>query len=243
MKNLAIILGLLTSILSFSQEIKWGVKGGMNINNLSDADNTIFGDSKIKLGVHFGGFLEYPINERFSIQPELLFSTQGAKFDKSFAEDNQFASIKKNINLTYLTLPIMLKYKLIEKLKVEFGPQLGLALSMKEKLEGNLNGVSAIHEIDGFEDRYVRFYGTNIKIPATAKRFNLGLNIGASYDITENIFVQARYNFDLTKIVDYPANTIQQIKDIAKDNQSQMIVIDKTDMKNSVFQISVGYKF
>ncbi len=52
--------------------------------------------------------------------------------------------------------------------------------------------------------------------------FDLSIPVGVSYDITENIMVDARYNIGVT--------------DIMKDNEGD-------PMRNSVFNISVGYKF
>ncbi|MBA6152393.1 porin family protein [Gelidibacter maritimus] len=52
-----------------------------------------------------------------------------------------------------------------------------------------------------------------------ASSFDFGLNIGLGYAITPNIFTQARYNYGITTVAENP------------------------DIKNSVFQISLGYKF
>jgi hypothetical protein len=39
---------------------------------------------KSKIGFHIGGFLEYSINTKFSIQPEVLYATQGGIYYESF---------------------------------------------------------------------------------------------------------------------------------------------------------------
>jgi opacity protein-like surface antigen len=52
-----------------------------------------------------------------------------------------------------------------------------------------------------------------------ASSFDFGLNLGFGYNINSNLFAQARYNYGITTVAENP------------------------DIKNSVFQISLGYKF
>lgn len=58
-----------------AQEVKFGVKGGLNtaflINNTNDGL-----DKNPRIGFHIGGLTEIPLTDRLSIQPELLFSQQ-----------------------------------------------------------------------------------------------------------------------------------------------------------------------
>ena len=63
------------------------------------------------------------------------------------------------------------------------------------------------------------------------KSVDFGLNFGASYDITDNLFVQARYNLGLTNV------NVLNMSDILGNG------FKRGNVKNSVFQISVGYKF
>ena len=58
------------------------------------------------------------------------------------------------------------------------------------------------------------------------KTFDFGLNFGASFDIIENIFIGARYNLGLSNIF---VNFYDRVNE------------DKT--QNSVFSMSVGYRF
>ena len=84
--------------------------------------NTDGTDSKTSF--HIGGVVEIPISDSFSVQPELLYSSQGAKAESSFGGDVDF-------KLSYLNLPIMAKYYVAENFSLEAGPQVGLLLSAK----------------------------------------------------------------------------------------------------------------
>lgn len=87
-----IILGLAISLgaLAFAQEkteaqskspITFGVKGGMNISTISEVyDNGwMYSDQKAKIGFNAGVFANIPISEKFSLQPEILYSRAGCK--------------------------------------------------------------------------------------------------------------------------------------------------------------------
>ena len=57
---------------------KFGIKGGLNLTNLS-SDN--FTDNHLKPGFNVGIFSKIPVTTGFSIQPELLYSLKGSKTD------------------------------------------------------------------------------------------------------------------------------------------------------------------
>ncbi|WP_420573464.1 porin family protein [Kordia sp.] len=100
-----------------AQDIKLGAKVGMNFAS-------IYGDTPANLDpitsiVNFGVVGEIPINEKFSFQPELMYSIQG------------FSINDTSLTLNYFNIPLMGKYYLTKKLSVEAGPQVGFLLSAK----------------------------------------------------------------------------------------------------------------
>src|SRR5690606_23573906 len=56
------------------QVVKFGPKAGLNLANLNGME-----DTEMKVGFHVGAFAEIFFTDKFSLQPELLYSTQGAK--------------------------------------------------------------------------------------------------------------------------------------------------------------------
>lgn len=96
------------------EELRFGVKAGLNVSTFLGND---FVDITPKLGAYFGGMAEIPVFfDNFYLQPELLFSFQGADVGPG------------NLNLTYIHLPVMAKYHFTDKIAVEIGPQLGFLL-------------------------------------------------------------------------------------------------------------------
>ena len=184
------------AVLAFAytnaQEVKFGVKGGLNIATLGgDAE-----DAKSLVGFHVGGFAEIKLSDKFAIQPELLYSTQGAKFEGTDGDADY------DDKLDYLNIPVMAKYYVAEGFSLEAGPQIGFLLSAKE---------------DGEDVK--DFY----------KSIDFGVNFGAGYDFTENLSAGVRYNLGLSNIYDFP----EEAEDFFGDVKGN----------NSVFSISVGYKF
>jgi len=105
-----------------AQQTRFGVKGGLNISSIVGGDVE---NANSLVGFHIGGLAEIHVVEKFFIQPELLFSTQGAKFDGAFGADG-------DVKLNYLNIPVVAKYYIVDKkFNVEAGPQLGILLSAK----------------------------------------------------------------------------------------------------------------
>ncbi len=166
-----------------AQDTKFGLKGGLNLANFTDAE------TNTKVGVNFGAFAEVKINSSFAIQPELLFSMQGAK------------SGDTSINLNYLNIPVMAKVTVGEGFSLQAGPQLGVLLTATGS-----NG------------------GVDVDLKSSLKTIDFGLNLGAGYDVNENIMIDARYNFGMGGL--------------AKD-----LAAGVTDSNHRIISISLGYKF
>lgn len=108
MKRILLAVAFLAIGSANAQE--FGIKGGLNISN-----QTL---SASKTGIHIGGFINYPMNaDKFSIQPEVLFSMKGSREE----------GVKENFN--YLTVPVMVQYSINDKVYAEAGPELGFLLS------------------------------------------------------------------------------------------------------------------
>lgn len=118
MKKLSFTMLMVTlSTFAMAQTFSFGPKAGINISNYSGGDI----NSDAKVGYHIGGLLNFGFGEIFSIQPEVLFSTQGAKVEN--------AGSKTNYKINYLNVPVMLKFRIANGFYIEGGPQAGFRLS------------------------------------------------------------------------------------------------------------------
>ena len=117
MKKTFIILMLFAGTLCMQAQLRIGLKAGANF---SDLDGITF-DTKMRTGFHFGAAAELKLPLNFAIQPELLYSSQGAEVNVANVKDIQY---------DYITVPVMVKYYLISDiLSIEAGPQFSLLVS------------------------------------------------------------------------------------------------------------------
>ena len=105
------------SISSNAQDIKLGFKGGVNFATLSGND---YNSLKGRTGYHIGAVVQIGLSDMFAVQPELIYSAQGAKF-KSLGRD-------QDIDIDYLNLPVLVKLKFAKFFSVEAGPQFGFVV-------------------------------------------------------------------------------------------------------------------
>lgn len=182
---LTLISALCVASIS-AQEFHVGAKAGINLTTIAGG----FESDKAKTSFHFGGMVEIPLMDVLSVQPELLYSSQGgkSKFDNG-----------DMIRLNYLTLPIMAKYYLWKTLSIEAGPQLGILLSAEREEQG---------QVEDFKD--------------ITKATDLGMNLGLGFKLENGMNFGTRYYFG---------------SNINSDQGST------TKIRNSVFQVSIGYFF
>ncbi len=105
------------TVTSSAQDIKLGFKGGVNFATLNGDD--VSDDLDGRTGYHIGAVVQLSIAETFAIQPELLYSAQGAD----------------DFDIDYLNLPILAKLKFAKVFSVEAGPQLGFLVNEGDGVE------------------------------------------------------------------------------------------------------------
>jgi opacity protein-like surface antigen len=108
---LNLLLFVSISTLTFSQETKYGVRGGLNISNLDFTPDADF-QNLHRNGFVFGGFVDYGFTESLSLQVELQYSAEGAKADALKAD--------------YIQMPIMFRFHLGDKFTIGAGPMASL---------------------------------------------------------------------------------------------------------------------
>jgi len=115
------------SIVAFSQSFKIGIKGGATLNKLS---GQTFKD-EFSYGYHIGGFATIGLSKRFAIQPEVLFNQVNVDTSDHFSSVYKLNKLDE-VQLKYLTIPILLNYNAGKILTLQAGPQFGI-LTNKSK--------------------------------------------------------------------------------------------------------------
>jgi len=131
----------LTAVLFFSTAVMAqfhiGAKAGANINKINGKS---FKD-EFRYGYSLGGFMEVRLSNKFVLQPEVLFNQNSTTLDSSFKNIYQGvfnASAQSKVKLNYLSIPLLLNYKLIGSfLSLQAGPQFSVLMSNNKTLLQN----------------------------------------------------------------------------------------------------------
>jgi len=148
-----------------------GIKAGANINKV---DGRTFKE-EFNYGYHLGGFARIGLGEKIGIQPEVLFNQYQTKTSNNPSDiwDNAGSDVtNKRVKLNYLSIPIMLNYKLLGNfLALQAGPQFGILLNNDETLLRN--GQNAFKSGD-----FSLAAGAQVKIlkAVVSGRYVVGLN-------------------------------------------------------------------
>lgn len=171
MKKLFLGAAIAMSSLTFAQQ--FGAKAGVNVSTISDDSDL---NQKSKVGYYAGVFMNAPIAENFSIQPEVLYNNLGAKL----TEDSETSTL----NLDYVTVPVMFQYNATPNFYLEAGPEFGFLVNSKVKSD----------------NEFTEAIGNEIYKKDNMNSFNFGLGLGAGYYFTPNIGITARYVAGFTDV-------------------------------------------
>jgi len=180
----AVAFMLLLPNSSLAKGITGGLKIGMNSaklhgDTMKELEEELGEELKSKWGLCAGGFIRFNISETFAIQPEVLYTMKGAKFEETIDGE----TIKFEMNFSYLEIPVLLKLMIPTpggiKPSLFAGPTLAIKLSAKEKLV--YAGETEEDDIEEMKDT------------------DFGLIIGAGVDFGK-LTVDLRYVLGLTTI-------------------------------------------
>lgn len=150
-----------------------GVKAGLNLSSITDRD--------MKPGYNVGFLAHLRMGTSWALQPEVVYSNQGAKYTLSGGE-------KHNLNLNYINVPLLFQYNATPSLRLQTGPQVGFLTSVHDKV--------------GSTD--TNFFNKN-----DFKDTDFSWSLGASYVGAGGIGVDARYNIGLSDINEAGPATIK----------------------------------
>ena len=177
MKKLFLGAAIAMSSLTFAQQ--FGIKGGMNVASISK-DGTL-SDTSSKIGFNAGVFMNAPLAENFSIQPEVLYNDLGSKITYGQNDNNSYST-----NLGYISVPVMFQYNATPEFYLEAGPQFSFLVNANNKLKDGNNNTLV--------NDWTKLAKDNLNT------FDFGLGLGAGYYFTPQFGLTARYVAGMTKI-------------------------------------------
>ena len=114
--------------------VKPGVKAGLNLSSLTNLD------AENKTDFYAGGFVDIKLASFYTLSPEIIYSRQGATVNGFFdnpggfdPDDPAFRSRSFDIELQYISVGVMNKFRIVEGFHAMVGPSLDF------KVGDNLN--------------------------------------------------------------------------------------------------------
>ena len=227
-----------------AQDVKFGVKGGLNLSTIKSTYPGVNGsvqtspDNKMLVGFHVGGFAEIGLSDKLSFQPELLFSMEGSKAENSTTETENMGGITytyketstSNVVTNYINVPLLLKYKATENLFFVAGPQVGFLMSAKQDYESKSTTTQTMNGNTTTTTDSETLSGVDVK--KQFESMSYGLDLGAGYFFTENLFAEVRYNLGLS-------NNAKPVT----ENFGGVNFTYEPIFKANTLQVSLGYRF
>jgi hypothetical protein len=181
MKTVLLVLlisAVATSGTLISQNLKYGVKAGIDFANWGGED---IKDSNpdVNPGFHVGVFFDAPLQDALFLETGLYLATKGVRISDSF---NGFEE-KFRATSYYIDLPLLAKYVFPANVSIFAGPQVSYLLDTKSTWE--------------FDGESETEWGTE-----GSSRFDIAIVGGIGYQFLNGLSISANYDFGLNSLDD-----------------------------------------
>ncbi len=217
---LAMLFASLTISAQKEVKVRFGVEAGFNMTKwngellpkypevigetASDFFSEFkFDDSGMRPGFHAGGLMDLVIQDRWSIQPEVLFTMEGSKIKMDDSTGY------KNCTALYIRIPILVYYNIMNVGPGQLSP--GLGFFFAGGVGGSVEGGGKTFGTDGVLDEFD--WGVNVKVAYELQKVASGLYMSAGFSQgfttskSTGISVSAGYKFQYAKIFKKKYNT------------------------------------
>ena len=210
--------------------IKYGIKVGANIANISSTQNDGASpiDNSAQIGVAGGFYMEIPLNDKWYLNPELIYAQKGASFTYDFThnypvnEKDEYTTTN-TLKLAYVEINPTISYKASQKLALNFGPSVAFLIQVDSTFTEKLTSEATV--------------STNSKATLyESESLDVGLNLGVSYYLTENFVLESKVNTGFMSI----GKVSKVINPGSTNNPEESNIYD---LKNRGIVFSIAYLF
>jgi hypothetical protein len=158
-----------------AQNFQLGIKGGGNLSTFwGNSNNPAYTTHTFEAGWNAGVFTNFWVGNHFAISPEVDYTTAGAKIKTTSSDNNQNVYVNDQLNLAYLSVPVMAKVRFTGGFYLETGPEINFNISSNK-----------------YQNETVKSFTNNAE-------FAWGAGLG--YQSPSGFGIGARYNLGLTKV-------------------------------------------
>jgi hypothetical protein len=170
--------------------------------NLSNVKNIGSANNKTRLGFNSGLITEIAVGKKFIIQPELLYSIKGFKFTPTTFNSGG------TLSFNYVSFPLLSGYRITDNFIILLGPEFSFLTSANS-----------------------RFDGSNHDVLKNFRKFDLGIDLGATYNIKNGFGAELRYSYGF-----------EDLADVTVTDLSGNLIGKRKVGSNRVFQFGLFYK-
>jgi hypothetical protein len=183
-----LIVLFLTGVITTQAQLKFGLKAGVNLSNVSLDGNWVKNlEVENLMGFQVGPMVELTVPViGIGLDAAVLYSNEGFKLNEATIQDLGATVQAKNYKANNLLIPVNLKYKLI------------------------FLNVAGVYATAG---PYVKFgLNSSLKDQYESKSFGAGLNFGLGVELLNHLQVGVNYQLGLTE--DYSSLKVPGLTDI-----------------------------
>ena len=214
-----IMLAAISGSPAFAGKTTFGVKAGLNVSNVYGTPEYWDEATKGKAGFTGGVFLNYALNDNFSLQPEILFTQKG--FGSTLFDDIDLLEIDMTVSLDYFELPVLAKY----------------AFSADKKFRPTLFAGPSFAYCFGSEVAFSWWlFSGNADFSSVTHVTDFGVVLGGGFDYILSrgtVVFDGRFTYGFTNVI------VSGDFEINGDTET----IDEDDFKNYGLSFMIGYVF
>lgn len=162
-----------------SKKPSFGIKAGLNFSNIIKTDDSNF-KTNYNTGFNAGVFLNLPVVDRLSFQPELMFSQKGYKSDRTGVLGD--GTLTQTTN--WIEIPILADIEAAKGFNIYLGPQVSFLTKTVNKYDGTFSS----SQQTTYESDANKF-----------KKSILGGVLGIGINLNSKLSLNGRYALDFQK--------------------------------------------
>ena len=167
---IALLISCGLSVSHAQSKLGFGLKGGINLASQSTTGEGLNVNVESILRFHGGAYMNFFIFDKIAIQPEVILSGKGSKWDDPYTNTEDL--------LTYIDMPVLIRFQPLKLLNIHAGPQFAYLLSAFQE------DISGDEKID-IKDWY--------------NKAEIGIAFGAEANLPFNINLTVRYIIGLSE--------------------------------------------
>ncbi|MFB2121602.1 porin family protein [Parapedobacter sp. 2B3] len=122
-KAILLVVAMVAATQLFAQKrVSPGIRAGVNVATLSNIN------ADFKTDFYAGGILSLHLGQRYTLQPELIYTRQGANNVTFVNEESGEPGGQENVTIQYLSLGVVNKFYFVDGFHALIGPSLDMKI-------------------------------------------------------------------------------------------------------------------